>query len=178
MKTQHTDLELQRTAKSDLPALMRLWNDGRVMRWVGFPEGLGYDQQQAKRWLANLDANPLRHHFVIRSRKLGFAGELYYAADPSHRMASLDIKLIPRAQGQGIATQALQAMIDLVFESEPDVDSVWVEPWPENLAAQKLYTRCGLMPRPRPAHLGEGPSFWQLRRTDWLSGKTKRPAAI
>lgn len=29
------------TASGHLPALLRLWNDGRLMRWVGFPDGLG-----------------------------------------------------------------------------------------------------------------------------------------
>jgi RimJ/RimL family protein N-acetyltransferase len=168
MKTDRGDIELHHTCESDLLDLVSLWNDGRVMHWVGFPQGLGYDSEKALRWLALLDSNPFRHHFVIRNDQVGFAGELYYEVDSYHRMASLDVKLTPKAQGQGIATRAFRALIDLVFKSEPEVDSVWVEPWPENIAAQRLYSRCGLRPQPRPAHLGEGPSFWQLRRMEWL----------
>lgn len=170
MNIEHGGIELKRTGKSDLPDLVNLWNDGRVMRWVGFPQGLGYDKGRALRWLEHIDSNPLRHHFVIRSSEYGFAGELYYEVDRSHRMASLDIKLTTRTQGHGIATQAFRALIDVVFRSEPDVDSVWVEPWPENAAAQKLYSRCGLRPQSRPTHLEEGPLFWQLKRIDWLIG--------
>jgi RimJ/RimL family protein N-acetyltransferase len=177
MKTDHSDVELHRTDESDLPELVSLWNDGRVMRWVGFPQGLGYDNEKALRWLAQLESNPLRHHFVIRGEKFDFAGELYYEVDRCHRMVSLDIKLTPEAQGQGIATQAFRALIDIVFKSESEIDSVWVEPWPENIAAQNLYSRCGLKPQPRPKHLGKGPSFWQLRRMAWRRGWKQLAAA-
>jgi RimJ/RimL family protein N-acetyltransferase len=167
MRADVSKLNIRPTDESDLNDLVDLWNDGRVMRWVGFPDGLGYDRQKAVRWLANLASNPHRHHYVIRDTAFDFCGELYYEVDAIHHMASLDIKLVPNAQGRGIATQALRVLIDLIFRSETEVDSVWVEPWPDNLAAHRLYTRCDLKPQPRPLHLGEGPSYWELKREDW-----------
>lgn len=149
---------------------MALWNDGRVMRWVGYPDGLGYDREDVEKWFYWIQASPVRRHFVVHAAGIGFCGELYYKADRVHRRAELDIKLIPEAQGQGIATEALKGLIRIVFESEPEINAVWTEPSEENQAARRLYGRCGLEPKLRPADMLPGYSYWELRREDWKDG--------
>lgn len=158
-------LTIRSTTRADLADLAALWGDGEVMRWVGFPEGLRYDEPELERWLAAIVASPDRRHFVIRDAE-EFCGELFYAVERDTGRAALDVKLVPAAQGRGIATAALSWLIDVVFEAEPEVDAVWTEPWPENEPAQRLYARCGLEPKPRPGDLQPGPSFWALRRSD------------
>jgi RimJ/RimL family protein N-acetyltransferase len=167
---QGDDLSIRRTTAGDLPHLLNLWNDGRVMCWVGFPEGLGYDSAGVARWFERLQADPRRHHFVLLSRALGFCGELYYAVDAAHRRAGLDIKLRPEAQGGGRGTAGLTALIRQVFEHEAEVDAVWTEPGEDNLAARALYARCGLQPVPRPADMEPGQSYWELRRATGALG--------
>jgi len=157
---------LRPTTSADLPDLLRLWNDGRVMRWVGFPDGLGYDQAKIENWFECVQADPCCHHYVVYSPEIGFCGEAYYAADPTRRRAALDIKLLPEAQGQGFAVDALSTLISYIFETEPDIHAVWTEPSGQNLAARRLYTRCGLKPRPRPADLEPYESYWELSRDD------------
>ena len=137
------------------------------MRWVGFPDGLHYSDEEMRRWLAWIEKSRDRLHFVVLDGEAGFLGELFYDVDRATRRAALDVKLLPAARGRGIATAALRWLVDLVFESEPDVELVWTEPWPENEAAQRLYARCGLGPQPRPEDLRTGPSFWALTRDDW-----------
>jgi hypothetical protein len=41
---------IRTTTVADIPELMALWNDGRVMKWVGFPNGLGWDIIKMKDW--------------------------------------------------------------------------------------------------------------------------------
>jgi RimJ/RimL family protein N-acetyltransferase len=159
--------EIKQTSQQDLPDLIRLWNDGRVMRWVGFPEGLGYDAPKIQEWFEALEQNPLRHHFVIHEDQIGFCGELFYRSDPEHQRASLDIKLLPEAQDRGIATQALTWLIATVFENEPGIEEVFTEPNHGNEKSQKLYARCGLQPRPRPKDLHPADSYWSLKRGEW-----------
>jgi RimJ/RimL family protein N-acetyltransferase len=151
-----------------LDDLMRLWSDGRVMKWVGFPHGLGYDSSDIEAWFANVEANPARHHFVIVAPEVGFCGETYCAVDSSHQRAGLDIKLIPEAQGKGLATDALRTLIRHVFAVEDSVNSVWTQPSRENRAARWLYRRCGLRPANRPPEITNGESFWALSREDAL----------
>ena len=157
---------IRSTIQSDLVDLMGLWNDGRVMQWVGFPDGLGYDREAIQDWFDKLQANPQRNHFVVHTQGIGFCGEVYYAFDPLHQRASLDIKLRPEAQGQGLATDALKTLIRHVFKVKPGVDSVWTQPSMANTAARALYTRCGLKEKPRPADLQQGESYWELTRVE------------
>ena len=170
MRTKSEIIDLRPTSPDDLADLMVLWNDGRIMRWVGFPDGLGYDIAAMTAWYERLQANPLRHHFTAASDILGFCGEAYYAVNLQHRRAGLDIKLRVPAQGGGRATAAFRMLIERVFRSEPLVDIVWTEPAVSNLAARTLYWQCGLRPAQRPADMSEDPrydvSYWELRRED------------
>jgi RimJ/RimL family protein N-acetyltransferase len=135
------------------------------MRWVGFPEGLGHDEESLRAWYEWVCADARRQHFVVRHAGVGFCGELFYAVEAAHRRAALDVKLVPEAQGRGIATAALSWLIERVFDREPEVDAVWTEPWPENRASRALYARCGLVETTRPPDLPPGPSFWERRRS-------------
>jgi RimJ/RimL family protein N-acetyltransferase len=164
MREPEPPITIRETTEADLPALVALWNDGRVMGWVGHPDGLGLDLGRARKWWDRLRAEPHRHHFVIDVEKMGFAGELYYRVERHRRRAALDIKLRAEAHGRGIARAALLALCDRVWADESDVDAVWVEPSAENAAARRLYARCGFVPTDRPADLPPGDSYWELRR--------------
>lgn len=155
------------TQEADLPALLRLWNDGAVMQWVGFPDGLGYTLEKMHDWLRSIQANRHRHHFTVYAGDGMFCGEAHASLDRESRRASLDIKFVPEAQGKGRSRDALGALIDWVFRALSEADAVWVEPWPNNLAAQTLYYSCGLRQTTRPADLTEGPSYWELTRSTW-----------
>lgn len=166
MEIQGERILLRSTAQNDLEDLMGLWNDGRVMRWVGFPEGLGYDRDAVQAWFDKLQANPLRHHFVILNDEIGFCGEVYYAVDVNYQRASLDIKLLPKSHGLGLATDALRTLIEHVFKVEQDVNSVWTQPSLTNDAAHALYRRCGMKPKTPPLDLKQSESLWELTRAD------------
>lgn len=164
MEIQGERIILRQTSESDLDDLQQLWNDGRVMKWVGFPDGMGYDRGAINEWFVNLEANPARYHFVVIAAGRGFCGETYYAVDLEHQRAGLDIKLVPEAQGQGFAMDALKTLIRHVFATEAGVDSVWTQPSRANKSARRLYRRCGLRPAQRPAEIKEGESYWALSR--------------
>jgi RimJ/RimL family protein N-acetyltransferase len=159
-------LAVRETTEDDLPDLARLWGDGGVMRFVGFPEGLHYDDAALRAWLDGTRGDPTRHHFVFHAEGVGFCGELFYLLDSSGG-AELDVKLVPGAQGRGLATEGLRWLIDRVFSSEPGARLVWTEPVAANVRAQALYARCGLEPTARPEELGDGPSYWELTRERW-----------
>ncbi len=90
----------------------------------------------------------------------------FYRKDLEHKRAGLDIKFLPEAQGQGLATEALQLIIDYIFKNEDNIEAVWTEPSEENRAARNLYARAGLA-KERPADLKPGRPYWELSREDW-----------
>ncbi|MCC6617908.1 MAG: GNAT family N-acetyltransferase [Chloroflexi bacterium] len=144
-------VELRPTTETDLPDLMALWNDGAVMRHVGYPDGIGADPEHMRAWLRRVRADPSRRHYTIHTAEIGFCGEVH-ARTAADGLASLDIKLQPKAQGRGIAHAALGRLIDEIF-SAGVASRAYVEPDRANSAALRLYGRLGFVERPRPASL-------------------------
>ena len=146
------EIELRRTSESDLPDLMALWNDGRVMTFVGFANGLGATSESMAAWLNRLRADGSRRHFVIHAGSIGFCGEAYYAIDADHDLATLDIKLRPEAQGRGIASAALTHVLSEVFDGGL-AGRAYVDPSRHNTPALRLYERLGFAGALRPPWL-------------------------
>jgi RimJ/RimL family protein N-acetyltransferase len=157
-------VRLQSTREVDLPELTALWNNGEVMQWVGFPNGLGYTPEKSAKWLDGFNKSPHMYHFSARTMDGEFLGELACNLDTANRRAGLDIKFVPQAQGRGLSRDALLTLIDWVFRTLPEADAVWTEPRTGNLAAQTLYYSCGLRPTHRPPGMHEADSYWERRK--------------
>jgi RimJ/RimL family protein N-acetyltransferase len=146
-------IELRPTSEADLPDLMALWNDGRVMAYVGFPDGLGATPDSMAAWFRRLVADPSRRHRSIHAPEIGFCGEAYVAVDALHDLATLDIKLRPEAQGRGIASRALGRVLAEVFDGAL-ANRAYVDPSRHHDRALRLYDRLGFLEADRPAWLG------------------------
>ncbi len=157
-------LQLTSTRGQDLPDLIALWNDGEVMRWVGFPNGLGYTAEKAAAWLEGVRTSSRSYHFCARAGTGEFLGEVFCKVDDGSRRAGLDIKFVQAARGRGLSRDALLTLIDWIFRDLPGVDAVWTEPGAGNLAAQTLYYSCGLRPTERPAGMHKADSYWERRK--------------
>ena len=149
------DIRIHETGPDDLPHLLTLWNNGDVMQYVGFPEGLGTTPEALQKWYTSLEANrPNRNHYSIYLPNGSYCGESFYEIDYEHdRAAALDIKLLPAVRGRGIATDALAYAIWEAFTQ--GASKVWVDPNPANAKALALYKRLGFKEKPMPDYLAE-----------------------
>lgn len=152
-------LEIKETTKEDIKNIQRLWADGDVMRFVGFPDGLHETDEAMEEWLKwNISQRPRAVHYSIYEDGV-YCGETYYDIDREHDSASLDIKLFGFARGRGIATKALSHSIEEAFKN--GAKTVWVNPNPRNAKAIALYERLGFKKKNMPEHvaaLGEDPA--------------------
>lgn len=161
-------LEIRETTLEDLKNIQRLWGDGEVMRFVGFPEGLHETDEDLRAWIERLSAaRPRVNPWSVYEDGV-YCGETNYCIDPESRSASLDIKLFAFARGRGIATKALTHAIREAFRN--GAETVWVDPDPENARAIALYRRLGFTQKDMPAHViaqGEDPEtnlYFELHR--------------
>jgi len=152
-------ITIKETMVDDIKNVQRLWADGDVMRFVGFPDGLHETDEAMQHWFEWLNAaRPTANHFSIYEDD-AYCGETFYSIDIDHGSASLDIKLFRFARGRGIATQALSYAIKEAFRN--GAKTVWVDPNPENAKAIALYERLGFKQKDMPEHviaLGEDPA--------------------
>jgi len=160
--------EIKETTVEDIKNVQRLWADGDVMRFVGFPDGLHETDERMESWLRWIESNRpvLNHYSIFEDGK--YCGESFYEIDAEHQSAALDIKLFGFARGRGIATAGLSYAIKEAFRNGAEI--VWVDPNPENLKAIALYKRLGFHQKDFPEHLvseGEAPGsiYMELRKT-------------
>lgn len=140
------------TTRDDLFDVQRLWADGDVMNYVGFPEGLHQTDEQMRSWYGWISASrPGVNHYSVFEDGV-YCGESFYSIDPEHgNSAALDIKLFRFARGRGIASKALSFAMEEAFRQ--GAERVWVDPNPENAKAVALYERLGFARKPMPEYL-------------------------
>ena len=135
-------INIKETEINDLDCLCDLWNNGEVMRWVGFPQGLGQSKEAMKAWFDAVSKNQYAQHFSIYNES-HYCGETFYRL--KDQVASVDIKLLPQCQGKGIAQYALSYCMMHVFLNYPEV-CIQVDPNITNQQAINLYTKLGFKP--------------------------------
>ena len=160
-------MEIKETTAADLKSVQRLWADGDVMKFVGFADGLIKTDEEMKDWYRWIETNrPRINHYSIFEDG-NYCGEAFYAIDPEHGCAALDIKLFAFARGRGIGAAGLSHAIREAFRN--GAERVWVDPNPENGKAIALYRRLGFRERDFPAYLLSGEEaphsiYMELRR--------------
>ena len=160
-------VNIKLTEKKDLKNILNLWNNGDVMKWVGFPEGLNISVEKIQEWFSSVQKSELANHYVVFNKNNLFCGELFYMKNIEHKRAGLDIKFLLESQGKGLATEAFNIFIDFIFKKEEKIDAVWTEPSKNNMAARGLYARCGLSEKERPDDMEPADSYWELSREEW-----------
>ena len=154
-------IQVKETTIADIPNVQRLWADGDVMKFVGFPEGLQETDEAMQAWFRQLVQNrPASNHYSIYEDGT-YCGEASYSLDREYGSASLDIKLFGCARGRGIAAQALSHAMEEAFRQ--GAKTVWVDPAPENAKAIALYERLGFQVKEMPVHVilaGEDPASY------------------
>lgn len=144
-------IKITETTMEDINNIQRLWADGGVMKFVGFPNGLHNSDEQMKKWFRWIESNrPAINHYSIFADG-EYCGETFYNIDAEHQTAALDIKLFGFARGRGIATAGLSYAIKEAFRN--GARTVWVDPNPNNLKAIALYKKLGFQNKDFPKYL-------------------------
>ncbi|MCL2064219.1 MAG: GNAT family N-acetyltransferase [Candidatus Cloacimonetes bacterium] len=142
-------ITIKKTDETDLLNVMNLWNNGETMKYVGFPGGFGINEDKIKEWYQTKSFE----HFSIYSEEEDYCGETGYHIDNHEdENIGLDIKLLPHAQGKGIAEYALRYVIEQV-KKDGKGRSVWVDPDITNEKAIKLYKKLGFKEKVFPKYL-------------------------
>jgi RimJ/RimL family protein N-acetyltransferase len=157
--------------QNDANLLFTWWNDGKIMKHVGYKEGLNIslEQIQAKINEEIIDKNEKRtsRRFIIETLDTKVPiGEMSYGdLDLRNNSCTFGIKICDlRFQGQGYGKDALIAFITYLFKNF-NLHRVELDTLVENVRAQALYQSVGF-------------KYIGMRRDCWLDPLNNYRSAI
>jgi len=149
MKIKTKNLILRQPKDTDFSFLKKMWENGKVMKYVGFPSGLRQSDNKIRKWIDEWCTGD-RLRLVVEDKKTkkpigetGYRIEKKYPYEKNKKVAALDIKIgDPNFWRKGLAAEALSALI-AKLRNTSDIDIFEVTPNIENKAALKLYKKLG-----------------------------------
>lgn len=106
--------------KEDSGFLKRLWGNPKVMKYVGFPQGMKVSDEKVAKWIDRWQKSGQLRLIIEDSCKMVPIGEIGYREDSnfpfrhSGPVLALDIKIIPSYWGRGIAKKSLKKIIEKI----------------------------------------------------------------
>lgn len=119
----------------------KLWENGEVMKEVGFPGGLGWTDSQYDRFWSSLENRDFIL-FAIENRAGEFMGEAKLSFPDKDNICRNDVKLLPHYQGQGYGKEAWHLILDLCSRRWPEA-TLLLSPSVDNKVAIGLYESLG-----------------------------------
>ena len=170
---------------TDIAFFMNLWNNPQVMRFVGFPSGLGLDTAQVRQAIQRgLELGDERHldaRLVAERKQDGVAiGECKLGTPDANGLSETDVKLLPEFWGHGYGTEIKRGLLAYLFTCT-DCQVVQATPNIENIASIRMQEAVGGVrvgenvyefPPEKQAFTCPVHSYiYQVRKEDWLQSQ-------
>lgn len=181
-ETPRLSIRRARPDEADTAFFLRLWNDPRVMRNVGFPYGLRLDagqvRQALERGLQQGDERRLDACLVaVRNDTDQVIGECRLGTPDGQGLSETDVKLLPEFWGQRYGIEIKRGLLAYLF-THTECLAVQATPNVDNLASIRMQEAVGGRRVGESTHgfPPEMQSFtspvhcyvYQVRRDDWL----------
>jgi len=134
-------------SEMDADFFLRLWNDPRVMRYVGFPRGLGLDvtrvRDAIRRGLEMGDERQLDARLVVVRKQDGaLIGECKLGTPNAEGLSETDVKLLPEYWGQGYGVEIKRGLLAYLF-THTECQVVQATPNVDNIASIRMQEAVG-----------------------------------
>jgi RimJ/RimL family protein N-acetyltransferase len=135
-------LSIRTATRGDIPFLLQLWNDGRVMRFVGFPQGLQATSEQLAKQLEREPEGVFDRVLIVTLGSGMAIGQCKLGSPDSDGIAETDVKLHPDHWRQGYGTEVKRGLLGYLF-ANTDCIAVQATPNRENAASLRMQEAVG-----------------------------------
>lgn len=142
-------IRVRKLNHSDIPIITRWWNDGLLMKDMGFINGMGITESSLlsrfEKQLSDNNAILESRMFIITDIKTGKEiGELQYGElDFRNKKCRIAIKISEiNYQGKGLGEESLSLFIDYLT-SEFGLNKIEIDTIHDNIRAYRLYEKLG-----------------------------------
>lgn len=170
-----TRLVLRRVEDRDQELLERLFCDAEMMHYLGGIWSQDQVSDTLHEWHDEWGIENYWYGVLVRkdtSEAIGIAG-FTENTNPNEPGLEFSWFIVPEQQKKGYATEITQEILELAFE-QLDIDRVFAETHPENVASNKVLEKLGFVNAGERHHKYNGlPDFkkqvvWEYRRSNWL----------
>ena len=136
-------LKVRKSENSDIDFYLSLWNSGKVMHNVGFPNGLGISRERVKKQIEGYGESEFNRTLVVVEKSSGKAiGECKLGFPNEAGISITDTKLLPEFWGNVYGKEIKNAICLYLF-SRTICKIVEASPNKKNQASQKMQEACG-----------------------------------
>lgn len=176
-------LVVRAAGEEDVDLFYALWTDPRVMRNVGFPEGLPVTRDGLKETLSKQGRSEFDRLLVVQLKTTGRAiGECKLSSPDRSGVAEPDVKLLPEFWGHRYGLETWHGLIDYQF-THTDCRVVQATPNVDNIASIRMQEDVGAVRTGQdvhrfPASMQDYASpvhhhIYRVKRADWLGSQAR-----
>lgn len=167
-------LYIRQAIADDAPLFVEIWNSPEIMKNVGFPNGLGADLDSMRDML-NSQGDGLLDRMLVACIKGSDIpiGECYMHSPDEDKIATTDIKLLPRYQGCGYGVEIKTAILNYLFDNT-DCEAVEATPNIGNNASIRMQEKVGGIRIDRRIHHFEADYTSPARTLEYFVYHVKR----
>lgn len=170
-------LVIRTATVEDVDLFYALWTDPRVMKYVGFPQGLRITRGELEETLSRQGGSEFERLLVVELKGTGQAiGECKLDCPNEEGMAEPDLKLLPEFWGHKYGAEAWRELVAYQF-THTDCNAVQATPNVDNIASIKMQEAAGAVrvgedvyQFPESMHDYTTPVhhyFYRVPRADW-----------
>lgn len=136
-------LIIRKAVTSDIDFYLSLWNSGKVMQNVGFPNGLRISRERVKKQIEGYGESEFNRTLVVVEKFSGKTiGECNLGFSNEEGISKTDIKLLPEFWGNGYGKEIKNALCLYLFR-RTICKIVEASPNIKNIASLKMQEACG-----------------------------------
>jgi len=142
-ETERLQVRKAEANERDIDFYFTLWNSAEVMKYVGFPEGLGITEKEIKKIFSGYDESGYDRTLIVEEKKNeNIIGECKLGSPNDKNISITDVKLLPEYWGNGFGKEIKKALCHYLF-SNTSCKVVKADPNKLNIASQKMQEFCG-----------------------------------
>lgn len=136
-------LKVRKAETSDVDFYSRLWNSGKVMKMVGFPQGLRISEERIIEQIENHPDHVFDQTLVVIEKISGEKiGECKLGLPNENGISCPDFKFLPEYWGKGFGGEIINGLCQYIF-SQTETRIVETSPNVNNIASQKMAESAG-----------------------------------
>ena len=142
IKTERLFIRPALPCESDVEFLFRLWTNGTVMKFVGFPSGFKTDREKISEQLHGYGPGEFNRVLLACLEDGTIIGECKLGSRDEDGTCSTDVKLSPEFWGKAYGREIKHALVDYLF-ANTDCIGVRAAPHRDNMASIKMQESVG-----------------------------------